>query len=468
VSAGYAVLTWDARGFGCSGGEAQLDDPQVEGRDVSALIDWASTHVPVSLDGPGDPVVGMTGESYGGGVQLAAVSLDPRIDAIAPMMTWSDLEYAVFPGGVAKLFEIALIAAAGTGTSLGEGLDPSCLSGPQTGSVDPTLTTLTSEAIATDQVSDEFRAYMSARSLTSYGGAHPVAIPTLVVQGSTDTLFPIRQALGTFQHVSSHGAPSRLLVTCGGHGQCSPQYVGGSDLPHVFDAIVRWFDRYLKGNSSVDVGPPVEYHTNTGEWRELPGLDPAGTIGGTVAGSVVTVPVADPADPIPFLTRLILDGVVDASTAPQVAAQPSDAADPRAMIVPLAEAGAAPIQMFGLPTVRLTISGVGGPTTNLFVKLVDRELAEVVNLEEAAIRVPVGSLPATIDVAMPGVAYTLAAGHHLDLEIASHSSMHAMSRYPSVASITADVAVPLPEPATGLALLGALPLLARLAARRRA
>ncbi|MDQ4129637.1 MAG: ABC transporter, partial [Actinomycetota bacterium] len=39
LEAGYAVLTWDARGFGYSGGVAHLDQPAFEGRDVSALLD---------------------------------------------------------------------------------------------------------------------------------------------------------------------------------------------------------------------------------------------------------------------------------------------------------------------------------------------------------------------------------------------------------------------------------------------
>lgn len=442
VRAGYAVLTWDARGFGCSGGEAQLDDPEVEGRDVSALIDWAAANAPIAFEAPGDPVVGMTGESYGGGVQLAAASRDPRIDALVPTMTWSDLEYAAFPGGVAKLFTIALIVAAGSATGTVEGLDPTCLSGPQTGSVSPTLATLGLEAIATDQIPEALRAYTAARSLTGYGAAHPVAIPTLAVEGSTDTIFPIRQGLGIYEHVRAQGAPAKLLVTCGGHGTCSQNYIGGTDFPYMFDTIVRWFDRHLKGDTSVDTGPPVEYHSNTGEWRRLSRPDPPDAISAAVQGAVVTVPVLDPVDPVPFLTRLLLDGEVDASKAPYTAAQVSDAGDPRAMTVPLAEAGETPIRMFGLPTVHLTISGTGGPTTNLYVKLVDRELSEVVNLQEGVVRAPVGPVPASVDVTMPGVAYTLEPGHHLDLQIATHSNLHAMSRYASLATLTASVTIP--------------------------
>ena len=39
---GYNVLTWDPRGFGGSGGTVQIDDPDYEGRDVQALIDFVA------------------------------------------------------------------------------------------------------------------------------------------------------------------------------------------------------------------------------------------------------------------------------------------------------------------------------------------------------------------------------------------------------------------------------------------
>ena len=39
IAQGYGELTWDPRGFGQSGGVAEVDAPYAEGRDVSALID---------------------------------------------------------------------------------------------------------------------------------------------------------------------------------------------------------------------------------------------------------------------------------------------------------------------------------------------------------------------------------------------------------------------------------------------
>src|SRR5436190_18195852 len=46
IAAGYAELTWDPRGFGQSGGVAEVDAPSAEGRNVSALIDKVLTGRP--------------------------------------------------------------------------------------------------------------------------------------------------------------------------------------------------------------------------------------------------------------------------------------------------------------------------------------------------------------------------------------------------------------------------------------
>ena len=50
---GFNVLTWDPRGFGHSGGEAEVDSPNDEGRDVSAMLNWVAQQAGVQLDRPG-------------------------------------------------------------------------------------------------------------------------------------------------------------------------------------------------------------------------------------------------------------------------------------------------------------------------------------------------------------------------------------------------------------------------------
>src|SRR6266571_3999639 len=95
--AGYAVLTWTARGFGKSTGQIALDSPDYEVKDVEQLIGWLARQPRVLLDRPGDPRVGMAGASYGGGIALLAAGYDHRIDAIVPQITWSSLATALFP-----------------------------------------------------------------------------------------------------------------------------------------------------------------------------------------------------------------------------------------------------------------------------------------------------------------------------------------------------------------------------------
>ncbi|PZR52006.1 MAG: peptidase S15, partial [Stutzerimonas stutzeri] len=98
---GYFVMTFDQRGFGESGGRANVQDPQIEGRDIKTLLDWAEGALTPHLAYlRGDPLVGGIGLSYGGGFQLIGAGVDPRFDALVPMITWNDLSYSLTPGTV--------------------------------------------------------------------------------------------------------------------------------------------------------------------------------------------------------------------------------------------------------------------------------------------------------------------------------------------------------------------------------
>ena len=99
--AGSSCSTWTARGFGASGGQIALDSPDYEVADARALVDRLAARPEVVQDGPGDPRVGVTGGSYGGALALLLAGYDPRIDALAPVITWNDLGQALFPNAAA-------------------------------------------------------------------------------------------------------------------------------------------------------------------------------------------------------------------------------------------------------------------------------------------------------------------------------------------------------------------------------
>ena len=119
LDAGYGVLSFDQRGFGESGGKAHVENPAYEGHDVRALVALISRLPWVQQDAPDDPVMGAIGGSYGGGYQFLAAfeSLrtrgSPVLDALAPEITWWDLEQSLAPQGVVRTeWALALSAAA--------------------------------------------------------------------------------------------------------------------------------------------------------------------------------------------------------------------------------------------------------------------------------------------------------------------------------------------------------------------
>lgn len=91
---------------------ANVQDPQIEGRDIKTLLDWAEGALTPHLAYlRGDPLVGGIGLSYGGGFQLIGAGVDPRFDALVPMITWNDLSYSLTPGTVPKTLWLTFLSA---------------------------------------------------------------------------------------------------------------------------------------------------------------------------------------------------------------------------------------------------------------------------------------------------------------------------------------------------------------------
>ncbi|MEU1656261.1 alpha/beta fold hydrolase [Streptomyces griseofuscus] len=236
---GYAVLTWSARGFGSSTGKIGLNDPKTEVADVSRLIDWLAKQPQVRLDKPGDPRVGVAGGSYGGAVSLLAAGHDRRVDAIAPALTYWNLADALFPNGVYKKLWAGVFFGEGGGCARFE----------------PALCRMY-ERVATSGTPDAAaRALLQERSPSAVGSR--IKVPTLLVQGQTDSLFPLGQADAAEHAIKANGAPVDVDWVAGGHD--------GGDLEtgRVQNRVRTWFDRYLKGDKAADTGPAFRI-TRTG------------------------------------------------------------------------------------------------------------------------------------------------------------------------------------------------------------
>ena len=257
LEGGYGVLSFDQRGFGESGGQAYVENPAVEGKDVARLIRLMSRLRWVRQDGPGDPRLGAIGGSYGGGYQFLAAftSLErrgkPVLDAMAPEITWHDLNQSLAPAGVVRTeWALALSAAAVPTDALPPRVYKALVEGAATG-------TWPDGSVPGTEDMPEF--------FGRNGPAHHVAqgrrlsIPVLLGQGTTDTLFPLEQGLANWRAALTAQARRRSIFVAynGGHvlpgllprgisvtsDPCSHRLAGGD-----FEALSkRFFDEQLKG-----------------------------------------------------------------------------------------------------------------------------------------------------------------------------------------------------------------------------
>jgi ABC-2 type transport system ATP-binding protein len=335
VQHGYNVLTWDPRGFGQSGGTVEIDDPKYEGRDVQALIDFVAKQPEAQLDpfctarqrrarkgksgkrrakrlttcatSADDPTIGMAGASYGGGIQLVSAGLDKRIDAIAPTIAWHSLLTALFPEGNIKLGWGSILVAAGVqGSAQGAGASPATAAGRQ----DPHFYSIVVNGTATGMTSQDDLDWMASHGPGDL--LNKIEVPTLLLQGTVDTLFPLDEAVANLDTIGENPlrtaqlkrkakkkrnkgrrSPAevprvhvKMVWFCGGHGVCLTDPGPGST--YLDQRTLAWFDRYLRGKEATDTGPKFAWIADDGQLRTSDGypLHPAGQLGANGSGTL--------------------------------------------------------------------------------------------------------------------------------------------------------------------------------------
>ncbi|HEX2286767.1 MAG TPA: CocE/NonD family hydrolase, partial [Mycobacterium sp.] len=242
---GYNVVTWDPRGEWSSGGQLEIDSPDFEARDMSAIISWLATQPEVSLDVPGDPRIGMVGASYGGGIQLVTAAIDPRVDAIVPTIAWHSLNTSLYKDQAFKSSWGSLLTAAltFTGARANPRILPAAIWGLLTGTVSQA-----DQDLLDDRGPDEL--------------VDNITAPTLLIQGTVDTLFTLQEAHENAMMLIANDVPTKVVWYCGGHGACISSTHDGELIEQ---RTLQWLDRYVKGNELVPTGPQFEWVDQHGQ-----------------------------------------------------------------------------------------------------------------------------------------------------------------------------------------------------------
>ena len=422
----YNLITWDPRGEHASGGVLQLDNPFYEGRDTSAIISWATQNTPAQLDRTGDPAVGMVGGSYGGGIELITAATDPRVDAIVPSISWNSLNSSLYPGEVFKSAwaTVLLLSLVSTGARINNEIYT---------------------AVATGLLFN----YLSPADQAALGSSGPTTLlnqltaPTLLLQGTVDSLFPLAQSAANAERIlaNPYDTPVKMAWFCGGHGFCLDP-VNPDQNDRLYGNTLAWLDQYVSDiGQPADTIPTFQWYDQTGEYYtsdlmpfQAGFTKPLPFTARGAGGLLPIIPViggSGPAQEPSFLTSFPGNGVF-----PTVATN----------AVNIAVAPNVGDQIVGAPQLTFDYQGIGNGKA-VFAQLVDDATGRVVGNMVTAVPVTLDGQARTVTIPMQDIAYTVNdAADSMTLQIVAYASMFANSSVGVINISDVELDLPLVAP----------------------
>jgi putative CocE/NonD family hydrolase len=496
---GYVVLTWTSQGFGASSGCIQLDSYAYDVKDVEQLI--AKVLAPrhdIKRDSRG-LVLGMTGGSYGGGITVNTAAVDHRIRAIVAGRTWNDLAFAldpnnyVVPGdptgfthssnvqGVFKKEWTSLFFAAGNGEPVGgvppngqqqggcpqekaASGDPTTVAGaPCTGY--PTAVCQTYAHLASTGDADAADLAL-VKGASASSRINSLKAATLLLQGESDTLFNLNDALATYTALKRHHVPVAMTWNSGGHGgynskpgECDVFGGGDSGLDDCYltGRTLAWFDHWLRG-APLRNFPRFTYYrdwvpfhghgADTSQYGVAASYPAQRRLTFTLSGSSALAPptrsaVAGSAsftnppngEPASYSETSNFTGP---SSSPNTSSQqPSDPAGEAVSFT--SPKFARPVVSVGVPSATLRVSHVNGQDLVFFGKVFDVAPDGSVTLIKrliAPVRVPAAAVDKPIHIQLLGFAHRFAKGHSVRLVLAATDQTSYNSVVPDQITVT--------------------------------
>ena len=497
---GYVVLTYTAEGFGKSTGCVTLESRTYDVKDAQQLITKVLEPKPyVKKDSKG-AIVGMTGGSYGGGIQANVAESDARVRAINPSRTWNTLQYSldpnnwVVPGdptgfshalaqqGVFKFEWTSLFFASGNANPVGgippssdiagtcpqdklASLDPATVAGlPCLGFYAAVCQTYADVSTTGDAMPAD-RALLADASATTE--ISKLTVPTLLFQGQSDTLFNLNDATATYTALKSQGVPVQMVWNSGGHGgydslpgECDVygRGTGGADYKGLDSCYLSlrtltFFDHWLNGKP--DSTPGLSYFR---DWVPYSGSGPTTQYGDA------------PAFPLAATTTYQLSGSTDLVTSgakpgsaqilnppgglPAAYSETSNFSGPQSspdLAVPPTEIPgqhadfttppfAKVLDAIGIPSLHVTLSHLAPTDLVMYGKVYDVApdgSATLIHRLIAPVRIPTSALSKPVDIKLAGFVHRFAVGHRARLTLATTDTTSYNSKVPDVITITA-------------------------------
>ena len=480
---GYVVLTYTAQGFGDSSGCVSLQSRTWDVQDAKQLITKILARKRWVTHDRRGPVVGMVGGSYGGGIQANVAENDRRVRAIAPFRTWNTLQYSLDPnnyvapgdttgfthtlndqGVFKKVWTTAFFASGQSQTSDG---DPSCAEDDAAGDAFPcggfrsdvcqTFATVS----ATGDASDADRALLADSSATTQ--IDKLKVPVLLVQGQSDTLFNLNDAVATYTALRSRHVPVQMIWNSGGHGgytsapgECEPFDGQGSakEFEHCYLPlrVLQFFDHYLKHRGSRGPGfawfrdwkkydghGPTNVYAHARRFPlrgattyELSGSDALVTSGATAgSATIVNPPLGTPA------AYTETPNFTGPDSSPRNTAPPTDVPGQFASFT--SQPFDHRVISVGVPQLRLSLSHTAPTDLVVFAKVWDVApdgSATLIHRLVAPARIPTSRLDKPVTIKLLGFAHRFRSGHAVRVTLCTTDDAYYNNQSPDTITIT--------------------------------
>ncbi|MFL5941599.1 MAG: alpha/beta hydrolase [Gaiellaceae bacterium] len=218
----FAVLTFDMRGHGESGGLVSIDGPR-EIADPREIYSQLAARPEIDRTR-----IGAWGLSLGGAAILRSLVEGVPWKTVETVQTWTDLYSALAPQDLAKSGAIFQF-----------------LSSVPNDRLDPSVLAIRDDALASRNLAS-LRAWSAVRSSRKL--LKTVKTPVFMFQGRRDFAFDLAQAKAGYALLKG---PKRLYLGDFGH---APSTFPGPDFARLTKLGSAWFTRYL-GNASTPIAP---------------------------------------------------------------------------------------------------------------------------------------------------------------------------------------------------------------------
>ena len=455
---GYVVLTYSARGFGRSSGEISLDSIDHEVADARGLISTLAESSRVTkVDG--DPQVAVVGGSYGGALALMVGATDARVDAVAAAITWNNLASALVPNNAVASEEKRTSPAPLSDQQPGVFKEAwaSQLFGQATfrsdsacGEFTAELCSLYGHLVAGKELApDELRLLDRSSPSSVLDG---MTAPTLLLQGTRDSLFGLDQADANARQIAAAGAEVKVVWYPGGHDSGNAAASGqGSIEPTIEEFLAAHLGPGGSDPATAPIQDPQFTYsvpggaTASGQTREAtsyPGIDggpPVSTSKIDIWSRTRTIVNPPGGLPAAITTLPALGAILGALGSSATLSLPQDGQTAWGFSRPLTRS----TTLVGSPTFTMTVAravgddAVEGVTIQpedavLYAALysVNGDSRTLVGGTVAPVRVrdvPMDGTPVDVEVALPAAAWQFTASSRVEVWVATTDALYQAS-----------------------------------------